>query len=343
MTPPPTGAVAARIQAIATHLPDAVLSNAMLAQSFPEWSADRILTKLGISERRIAAPDETASDLAYEAACKLFAEGAVRPEDIDFLIFCTQAPDYVLPTSACILQARLELRRDIGAFDINLGCSGFVYGLSIATGLIASAAANKVLLLTADTYSKYINVKDRSVRTLFGDGAAATLISRDPDGSIGPFVFGTDGEGARSLIVETGGYRMPRSLKSGAETSDSAGNVRSRDNLYMNGAAVMSFTLREVPQSFRDLLSRSGATITDYDFIVVHQANKFLMDALQKKLDVPSDKFPHFHETIGNTVSSTIPFVLEHLLAEDRLARGQRLVLLGFGVGLSWAGVDLRW
>jgi 3-oxoacyl-[acyl-carrier-protein] synthase-3 len=201
--------VPARIAAVTTHVPERVLGNDELAALFPSWPAAKILDKTGIRERRIAAPHETASDLAFGAATRLFEAGHAQRQEIDFLIFCSQASDYVLPTTACLLQSRLGLRREIGAIDVNLGCSGFVYCLSLAAGLIAAGAAENILILTADTYSKYINERDKSVRTLFGDGAAATLVTpaADEDSArIGPFVFGTDGEGARDLIVETGAF-----------------------------------------------------------------------------------------------------------------------------------------
>jgi len=332
-------AVPARIVDIATHLPDRVLGNEELAALYPSWSAEKIEAKTGIHQRHIAADGETASDLAFHAACKLFERGRVSPDEVDFLILCTQAPDYVLPTTACLLQDRLALRRDIGALDINLGCSGFVYGLSLAAGLIATGDARKVLLLTADTYSKYIHDGDKSVRTLFGDGAAATLIAREEGGSahIGPFVFGTDGSGAGDLIVEAGGFRLPRSPETAAEQKDMSGNIRSRDNLYMNGANVMAFTLREVPRIFESLQKKAGVAAEQIDFVVLHQANKFMLDGLQKKLRLPDEKVPRLYESIGNTVSSTIPFVLASLETDDRLSRGSRLALIGFGVGLSWA------
>lgn len=333
--------VAAQIKAVATHVPERVLSNEELAALFPTWPADKILDKTGIRERRIAAPDETASDLAFAAARKLFAGGAVAADEVDFLIFCSQASDYILPTTACVLQSRLGLRRESGALDVNLGCSGFVYCLSLAAGLIASGAASKILLLTADTYSKYIHERDKSVRTLFGDGAAATLICAAEEGSrarVGPFVFGTDGSGARDLIVETGAFRKSRSVQSAAEKEDSSGNIRSGDNLYMDGAKVMGFTLREVPLAYRRLLDASGTVAGDYDHVVMHQANSFMLDALQKKMELPDAQMPRHFEMIGNTVSSTIPFVLEELMATGRMERGTRLMLLGFGVGLSWAG-----
>lgn len=344
MTPSIPGRVAARIEALSTHVPDRVLTNQELEAIFPDWPSEKIFSKTGIRERRIAADGETATDLAYHAARKLFESG-VSPGDVDFLILCTQAPDHVLPTSACLLQSRLELRREIGALDINLGCSGFVYGLSIATGLIASGAARNVLLLTADTYSKYIHDLDKSVRTLFGDGAAAALISADESwrSSVGPFVFGTDGSGAKDLIVEAGAFRTPRCEATSVERDDGMGNIRSSEHLYMHGANVMSFTLREVPKTYDLLLERSGLGAGDIDHVVLHQANKFMLDALQKKLKLPDDKFPRFYEWVGNTVSSTIPFTLADLQKGGRLQRGEQLVLIGFGVGLSWAGAVATW
>lgn len=331
--------VRARIAAIATHLPSRILGNDELAALYPSWPADKILAKTGIRERRIAGEGETALDLGTVAAANLFSQHGIQPGDIDFLLFCTQAPDHFLPTSACIMQERLGLPTHAGAMDFNLGCSGYVYGLSIAAGLIASGAARRVLLVTADTYSKFIHPMDKSVRTLFGDGASATLIEAtgDQGGSIGPFVFGTDGSGADRLIVPAGAARLPASEATGRASDDDAGNVRSLDHLYMDGAAVMAFTLREVPRAYRALLERMGAKGDDFAQIVLHQANKFMLDALQKKLGVSDERFPRRYERIGNTVSSTIPFVLAGLMEEGKLRDGERVMAIGFGVGLSWA------
>jgi 3-oxoacyl-[acyl-carrier-protein] synthase-3 len=333
--------VGARIAAIATHLPERVLTNEHLAELYPDWSSDKILDKTGIRERRVAAEYETAGDLAFHAAEKLFAAGDRVREDIDFLILCTQAPDYLLPTTACLLQDRLGLGRHVGALDVNLGCSGFVYGLALATGLIAAGAARTVLLLTADTYSKFIHEGDKSVRTLFGDGSAATLITASNESVIGPFVFGTDGAGGKDLIVEAGGFRTPRGPDTALAEADSHGNVRSREHLYMNGANVMSFSLREVPRTFARLLETSGVTQSDVDHVVLHQANKLMLNALQRKMGLPAGKVPHHYEDIGNTVSSTIPFVLANLRDKGQMAPGRRLVVIGFGVGLSWAGASI--
>lgn len=330
----------ARIAAIASHLPTEVLENEALAALYPEWPAEKIMAKTGIQRRHVAGAGETAADLAFAAARRLFDRGDCTPEQIDFILLCTQAPDYVLPTTACLLQHRLGIPRSAGALDFNLGCSGFVYGLSLAKGLIESGAAQRVLLLTADTYSKYIHPLDKSVRTLFGDGAAATLVTlanESESGSIGPFVFGTDGRGAGNLIVEAGGFRLPISEETGLEAADESGNVRSRENLYMNGAEVMAFSLTEVPKAVDELLARMGAQREEIDLFVLHQANRFMLDALRKKLRVPAERLPVHVENCGNTVSSTIPITLEALKAEGRLTPGTRTMLVGFGVGYSWA------
>jgi 3-oxoacyl-[acyl-carrier-protein] synthase-3 len=336
--------VTARLKDIAVYLPQSVLGNEELASLYPEWPADKIFEKTGIIERRIVGEHQTAGDMAYEAAQNLFAQGQVAAEDVDFIILCTQAPDYVLPTTACILQDRLGISRQAGALDINLGCSGFVYGLSLAKGLIETRAARCVLLLTADTYSKYINPLDKSVRTLFGDAAAATAIvaSDSANEAIGPFVFGTDGSGAKNLIVEAGMYRLPKSCDTSIEHTDESGNVRSRENLYMNGAEVMAFSLKEVPKAADALLAKAGKTKEDVDLFILHQANKFMLDALRKKLKLPEVKLPITMGSCGNTVSSTIPIAMYQLISTGRLQHGQQLMLIGFGVGYSWAACLLN-
>ena len=336
--------ITAHLKDIAVYLPEAVLSNDELAKIYPDWPAQKILEKTGIRERRIAGELETAGDLAYEAARNLFAQGLVTAQNVDFIILCTQAPDYILPTTACLLQDRLGVSRQAGALDINLGCSGFVYGLALAKGLIEMGAARCVLLLTADTYSKYIHPMDKSVRTLFGDASAATAIvaNEDQQTCLGPFVFGTDGAGAGNLIVEAGMGRVPKSCDTSIEQTDVSGNVRTRENLYMNGAEVVAFSLREVPNAIDTLLAKAGKLKEDIDLFVIHQANKFLLNALRKKLKVPEDKLPITMEYCGNTVSSTIPIAMYNLIRQGRLIRGQQLVLVGFGVGYSWAACLLK-
>lgn len=339
------------IKAIEYHLPEGVLTNRELSEAFPGWTAEKILSKTGISERRVAAEHECASDLAVAAARKLFESGACRPEDVDYLIFCSQTPDYLLPSTACLLQDRLGLPESIGALDVNLGCSGFVYGLGLAAGLIATGQARNVLFLTADTYSKLIHPGDRSIRTLFGDAAAATLVgpaSEDarrpiPPG-IGPFVVGTDGKGAGNLIVPTGGLRQPRT---GGEPPppepDENGNLRTADNLYMNGAEIFNFTLRIVPRLVTSLLAKAGLDARDIDLFVFHQANLYMLQHLRKKMEIPPEKFSVAMGHCGNTVSSSIPIALKEEWTAGRLKPGDRVVLVGFGVGYSWGAVLVRW
>ena len=329
----------ARIAAIAYHLPAATLDNDALAQLFPDWTAQKIADKTGIVRRHIAAAGETAGDLAFHAATTLFETHAIDRQAVDFIILCTQAPDYLLPTTACLLQARLALPTSCGALDINLGCSGYVYGLALAKGLVEAGIRRNVLLLTADTYSKLINPLDRSVRTLFGDGASATLIAAgDGPAALGPFVLGTDGAGAANLMVPAGGMRLPRSAASAVERTDAAGNVRSQDQLFMDGAQIMQFTLSSVPRVMRELLDEAGKTLDDIDHVIFHQANQFMLEALRKKMKIPAEKFIIELDTVGNTVSSTIPIAIARARANGRIRAGDTALLLGFGVGYSWAG-----
>ncbi|MFT4252326.1 MAG: ketoacyl-ACP synthase III [Caulobacter sp.] len=321
----------ARIKAIAGHLPEGRLTNDALAERFPDWSADKILEKTGIAERRIAAPGETSLDLAEGAARALLAQEALDPAEIDFLLLCTQTPDYVLPTSACLLQARLGLPTSAGALDFNLGCSGFVYGLSLAKGLIESGQARRVLLVTADTYTKLLAPDDQSVRTLFGDGAAATLVEAEEAEAplIDPVIFGTDGQGGERLIVRRGGFREP---SAGADMV-----------LEMDGPGVMAFTLGHVPKAVEALLQRTGRTMEDHDLFVFHQANGFILDRLRRKLAIPPERFVIDMREVGNTVSSTIPLALAPLLKSAGAPRPapRRAMLVGFGVGLSWAAASV--
>lgn len=305
---------------------------------------DRLTKKIGIDVKNIAAEDEFASDLAFQAATKLFISGVCNPSEIDFLLYCTQSPDYLLPTTACILQERLGLPTHCGALDFNLGCSGYVYGLSLAKGLLETGMAKNVILITADTYSKYINAKDQSVKPLFGDAASATLISvsEDLDQSyIGPFVFGTDGRGADNLIVQAGGLRLPSSGTTSEEISDSFGNIRCQNNLFMNGAEIFNFAMNEVPKAVIDLLRIKNENIEDYNYFVFHQANQYMLESLRKKLNIDSGKFSIQLSDCGNTVSSTIPIALHRDWVGKKFNNGDKIMLVGFGVGYSWGACSI--
>ena len=327
----------AYIKDIAYYLPELVLTNEQIATQFPEWSAEKVANKVGITERHLAAENETATDMAQHAAELLFAQGVNR-SIIDFVILCTQSPDYFLPSSACILQDRLGLSKNCGAFDFNLGCSGYEYGLAIAKGFIMAGIAKNILLLTSETYTKYLHPHDKGNRTIFGDGASATLVSTDGFAEIGEVVVGTDGSGAENLIVRSLGARNKALLHD--QRSDEAGNVISSDHLYMHGGNVFNFTADVVPDMVEKLLQKSGLQHDDIDLWVFHQANKYMINYLRKLLDIDKDKFYIFMEKVGNTVSSTIPIALCEARKEDRLHGN--ILLAGFGVGLSWGGVMLH-
>jgi 3-oxoacyl-[acyl-carrier-protein] synthase-3 len=337
----------AAITAIEYYLPDEVLTSDQLATEYPDWPVAKIVAKTGIRERHIAAPDECASDLAVRAAKKLFDSGAIERSDIDVLLLCTQTPDYFLPTTACIVQDRLGIPTEAGALDINLGCSGFVYGLGIAKGLIETGQADTILLLTADTYSKFIRESDRSVRTLFGDGAAATLIETMPPDSelhIEAPVWGTDGRGAPNLIVKGGAAKSWSGAGPGCAGQRNGGtHPAGMHCLEMNGPEIFNFTVGVVPTLVENVLQRTCKTMGDIDLFVFHQANKTLLNHLREKIGIPSEKFYLAFEDCGNTVSSTIPIALKRARLEGALRPGQLALLAGFGVGYSWAGTVIRW
>lgn len=326
------------IKAISYYLPDKIVTNEDLVKEFPEWTVEKVAAKVGVNERHVVAENETASDMATRAAEKLFTEHRIDRSTIDFILLCTQSPDYFLPTSACLIQNRLGLSTSCGALDFNLGCSGFVYGLSLAKGLLAGGIAKNVLLLTAETYSRHIHQADKGNRTIFGDASAATLISSDGFASIEDFCLGTDGRGAENLIVRKGGLRQPDTMND--LKVDENGNLSSSDFLYMNGAEIFNFTSEAVPILVDEVLEKNNLSKDDIQLFVFHQANKYMMNYLRKLIDIEQEKFFYCLENVGNTVSSTIPIALYHAQKEGKLTGN--VMLAGFGVGYSWGGVILK-
>ena len=326
------------IKDIAVYLPERVVTNEELVKDFPEWSVDKIADKVGVSERRVASDKETATDLAVIAAENLFAKRNVNREKIDFVLFCTQSPDYKLPSSACIIQDRLGLSTQCGAFDFNLGCSGYEYGLAVAKGMVVAGVASNVLLLTGETYNQYIHPRDKGNRTIFGDGASATVISTEGFAEICEFSLGTDGSGAKHLIVKSGGARYPEKIND--LTYDEGGNPISSDYLNMDGQEIFVFTLTQVPKMLKDVLSKNNLQKEDVDLFVFHQANKYMLEHLRKKLKIDEEKFFDNLATVGNTVSSTIPIALCDAIEQGRL-KGN-VLLAGFGVGLSWGATVIK-
>jgi len=333
----------ARISAVEYFLPEATLTNADLAEQFPEWSVEKIADKTGIITRHIAGPDEFASDLATAAGRRLFEQRSIDPAVVDYVIVVTQSPDYFLPTTAAIVHHQLGLRSDAGATDINLGCSGFIYALGLAKGLIESSQASTVLIITSDTYTKFLNEQDKSVRTIFGDGAAASLVTADgAPTSLGAFVYGTDGSGAKHLVVPRGGLRGATQLSPKSD-AESRGLQEGAYDLWMDGAEIFNFTIRVAPSSVAEILDRAGLDRNDIDLFVFHQANRYMLEHLRKKLDIAPEKFAILMAESGNTVSSTIPIALADAEKAGMLKPGMRVLLLGFGVGLSWGGTVITW
>ena len=327
------------IKGIAYNLPEKTLTNEMIAQEFPEWTVEKIDKKIGIKQRHVTVEGETASDLAVGAAEKLFAQLDFDRSQVDYLIFVTQSPDYHLPTTACTIQTRLGLPQRMTVIDVNLGCNGFVAGLSLAKAVIIAGQAKNVLLLTAETYSKYMHEKDKSNRTIFGDGSAATLISTEGIAEVGEFVIGTDGTGAENLIVKTGGARHPQPAND--LKFDDFGNPHSSDNLYMDGPAILNYSLDSIPQLVSDVLEKNGVTMDDIDLHVYHQANTFLANLERRKLKIPEEKYYCNIENFGNTVSSTIPIALCEAMKEGKLTKGMKVLSVAQGLGYTWGGMVL--
>lgn len=324
-------------------LPENTVSNELLGENYndPKWSAAKIFRKTGIRSRPVVK-EELVSDLAVGAAEHLIKEYGIDRNSIDFLLLCTQSPDYFLPTTACLVQDRLGLPTSIGALDFNLGCSGFIYGLSLAQGLLSTGSASKILMIMAETYTRHIHPLDKSTRTIFGDGAAATLLDRDDAARIGKFVLGTDGSGGPNLIVPAGGMARPRSAETSKEEPDEGGNIRSLDNLYMNGPEIFSFTLRAVPEMVREALEKNNLAGEEIDFYVFHQANRFILENLRDRLEIPEERFCIDVEETGNTVSATIPIALRNALDKGHIGEGSKVLIAGFGVGYSWGATVLR-
>ncbi|MEO5645634.1 MAG: ketoacyl-ACP synthase III [Bacteroidia bacterium] len=325
------------IQAISYYLPDAIYTNEDFFTEFPD-SKKSNFDKIGVRKRHIIAQGETASDLACRAAKKLFEEHGIDKNEIDFLLLVFQGPDYYLPSSSGIIHAKLGLRNDCGAMDIEMGCSGFVYGLSVAAGLIAAAGMKKIVLLTASSLTNTLHPKDKGSRFVFGDGAAATLITADGNGSINSFVFGNDGKGYEKIIIRDGGARNPITYGSHDETTDEFGSVICNANYFMDGISVFMFSTKRVPQLVNDVLAKAGLQKEDIDLFVFHQPNIMLNETIRKKLDIQEDKFVHSMAEVGNTVQSTIPIALYESIQNGRLKRGMKVLVAGFGVGLSWSG-----
>jgi 3-oxoacyl-[acyl-carrier-protein] synthase III len=326
------------IQDIAYHLPETILANEELHRQNPDWDMERVAHRAGVMRRHIAGADETALDLAVVACEKLFAANTSLKDAVDAIVFCTQSPDYVLPGNACLLQGRLDLPEHVLAFDVDLACSGYVYGLAIAEGLLLSGRAKNVLLVNGDTYSKYVHQRDRSARVLFGDGAAVSWICQREDRvGLRDFRFATCGQKCDSFCVPAGGCRRPHSEETARPITDKDGNIRTLDHIHMDGMGILTFVNSRVPGQIKDLLGKNGLTVADVDLFVFHQASKMATDSLARLLRIPAEKVFLNLADVGNTVSASIPIALKDAMIAGKCPSGSKAIFCGFGAGLSWA------
>jgi 3-oxoacyl-[acyl-carrier-protein] synthase III len=332
------------ILAVEPELGADTLSYEELEQRFGVEAMKKVLSGAGIRNRRVAPPGVCGSDLAFAAATRLFEKYQIDSQSIDLLIFCTQSPDYWMPTTACILHERLKLKNQCAAFDINLGCSQYVYALSIAHSMLTSGVASRALVLTGDTMSHTVHPKDRAVVPLMGDAGSATLLGEASEGAgfLG-FELGTDGTGNRYLMIPAGAARQPWTDETAIESTDAEGNVRTPRNLYMNGAAIFHFAISTVPKTVQALLTKLSLDMADIDLFLFHQANKYMIDYLLKKMKIPTSKTHFFIEHVGNTSGSTIPLLLADAWRARKVKPGAIVLAIGFGVGLSWAATVIRW
>lgn len=325
-------------------LPKKRLTNAELARRFGERQLKSIVKMAGIKERRVVSPGETASDLAYWAARRLIEDRHLDPAEIDLLIFATQTGDYQLPATACVMHQRLGLSEECAAFDINLGCTSYPYGLSVAHSMIVSGVARKALLLNAEALTTVIHPMDRGLVPLHGDGAVASLL--EPVSGKGGFVgfrLGTDGSGYHHLIIPASGARLPRSDATKREVEEESGILRTQEHLFMNGPAIFHFSVYKIPEVIKQALDQFQLTIDDVDLVLLHQANTTMVNLIYRALEVPPQKRFLFMEMIGNLSGPSTPAVLAEAWRNGLVRPGTRTLLASFGVGLSWGVTVIEW
>ena len=331
-----------KISGIASAVPDVIYKLAEDADVFGTAEIEKISSTTGIRERRVAPTGVCTSDLCLKAAEQLLGSMSLDVKTIDALILVTQTPDYPLPATACSLHSRLGLPDGCAAFDVNLGCSGYTYGLWLASHLIAGGAANRVLLLAGETATRRINAFDRSAKPLFGDAGTATILETDSGaGEIG-FVLGTDGAGQNDLMIPAGGLRLPACEVACESKVYEDGNPRRLIDLYMDGSAVFVFTLNRVIPLIKSALKEANWDCDSLDFAVLHQANEFMLKHIAKSVKIPWSKVPCSLRHFGNTSSASIPLTMTTQMCRDGVIRADRLLLAGFGVGLSWCSATIN-
>ena len=329
------------IKYISCYYPKKTLSNNDLQTEFPDLKLKELTRLTGVNSRHICGSEETSLDMGINAAEKLFKDNDFDRSEVDYIIFCSAGGDYITPASACIAHNKLKLSSGCGAFDFNQGCTGYIYGLSMADSLISAGNAKNVLLITSEAITKTIHKKDSSNRAIFGDAATASLISKSDKPNNGRFTFGTDGSKFDRIIIKHGRERYPLPDNSEEDYTDNYGNILNGANFYMDGSEVFNFSVNTAPSLVSDLLENYEMEMDEIDFFIFHQANQIILETLGKKLKIPAGKLIIDIENTGNTVSSTIPIALNNLLEKGKAGKGSKIMLAGFGVGFSWGGTIL--
>jgi len=335
-----------KIQTIEYALASNILNNDQLKDENPQRDLTGVFSKSGVKLRYVASDNETALDLSKKACDKLFDNSDMEKHEIDGVIYCTQTPDYLLPSNAFLIHDYLGLREDVIAFDYNLACSGYIYGLAIANGFLETGLAGNILLINSDTYSKIVNKKDLSTRVLFGDAAAVTIVSNTNKNEVSKVIdisLASSGKHFNTFYIPAGGFKTPKSEKTSIEDKDKSGNIRSAENIHMDGFNVWKFISYAVPKQINKLLKKNKIEVKDIKLFLFHQASQMTLDSIVKALDVKDEQLFINIESIGNTVSASIPIALKDAVSKGKLSRGDLIILCGFGVGLSWGSILMRY
>jgi len=321
------------IKAMSACVPSEIVYNKDLGYLIPEEEIEKTINNIGIEQRRIAADDVMASDLCFKAARQLMADNDIEPESVDVLLFMSQTADYRIPATSCLLQHRLGLARETMCFDITLGCSGYLFALSTAFAYASMEGINRVLLLDGETFSKIVNRRVKVDWPLYGDAGTATLVEKG-DYSQSTFMLNTDGSGENVLKIHAG-MRNPITAESCVEREQEDGNIRNDLEVFMDGMDVFNFAISKVPKSIKQLLKETDMTIDNVDYLIFHQANRFMMDFFVKKLKISPDRVPYCINKYGNTSSASVPLTIASELA-GKLDGVHEVMLSAFGAGLSW-------
>jgi len=330
------------IKSIEYYLPENIVTNKDLQKENPHWNLDKVAEKSGVYQRHIAGKNETAYDLSVKACDKLFQTN--DKNDIDGIIYCTQSPDYIMPSNSFLLHNYLNLENRVFAYDFNHACTGFIYCLAMANAFVKAGMAKSILLINADTYSKYINRRDRSTRVLFGDGAAATIVkeSNEKKGII-DIELGSFGSGYNKFWIPAGGLRLPNSDSTSVEVENDRGNIRTQNDIEMDGFGVWSFINSVAPKQIDRLLSKNNFEKTDIDQFIFHQASLMTLQSIMRLMKINKEQvFINIHN-IGNTVSASIPIALKDAIDQNKINIGSTLILSGFGVGLSYGAILMEY